>query len=135
MRSLKDLNTMDKFCLFNGMEVLSAASGVARTRLVVKPHHLNGLGIVHGGAVFTLGDLAFAAAANCGADAVVSTNTTISFVKAAGEGELLAEAREIARSKKLVTYEIRVSSAAGDLVAVMLGTGYIRGKPAQVDQQ
>ena len=62
----------------------------------------------------------------------VSINATISFTRAVSEGVLFADAREITRSKKLVTYEVRVTSEAGEILAVFLGTGYIKGKPVKV---
>ena len=129
MKTAGNLTTRDKFCHFNGMEVVFAEKGLARARMEIKPHHLNGLDIVHGGAVFTLADLAFAAATNCGDEAVVSTNATISFIKAASDGIIFAEVKEISRSRKLVTYESRVTNAAGELIAILLGTGYIKGNP------
>ena len=132
MRTAKDFTARDKFCQFNAMEVISVDKGRARTSMEIKPHHLNGLGIVHGGAVFTLADLAFAAASNSGEDAVVSTNASITYLKAATAGILFAEAKEIARSRKLATYDIQVTNEAGELLAVMLGTGYIKSKTVHV---
>ena len=83
---------------------------------------------MHGGAIFTLADLAFAAASNCHDEAVVSISATMSFSKACTEGVLTAEAEEVARSSKLVTYEARVKDAAGDIIAVFQGIGYIKNK-------
>ena len=60
MKTAKDFTLLDKFCRFNGMEVISVEKGFARTKMEVRPQHLNGLGTVHSGAIFTLADLAFA---------------------------------------------------------------------------
>jgi acyl-CoA thioesterase len=124
--SAKEFSLRDKFGTFNGMEVIAAQLGKARARMEVKPQHHNGLGTVHGGAVFTLADLAFAAAANVGEEAVVSINATMSFSKACSDGVLFADAVEVARSSKLVTYEAKVTNEAGEIIAVFQGVGYIK---------
>jgi acyl-CoA thioesterase len=127
----KEFTERDKFGLYNGMEVVSVEKGRARTRMDIAPHHKNGLGTVHGGAIFTLADLAFAAASNSGDDPVTSINATMAFSKAATEGVLLAEAWEVSRSSRLVTYEARVTNPDGEIIAVFQGTGYIMKKPSK----
>ena len=47
-----------------GMELLSVEPGRARIRMAVKPLHLNGHGICHGGFIFTLADTTFAFSCN-----------------------------------------------------------------------
>jgi acyl-CoA thioesterase len=124
----KEFTERDKFGLYNGMEVVSVEKGRAKTRMEVKPHHKNGIGTVHGGAIFTLADLAFAAASNSAEDTVTSISATMAFTKAATEGVLFAEAWEVSRSTKLVTYEARVSNPDGEIIAVFQGLGYIKRK-------
>lgn len=128
MLNPKEFTERDKFGLYNGMEVVSVVNGRAKTRMEVKPHHKNGIGTVHGGAIFTLADLAFAAASNSGEDTVTSISATMAFNKAATEGVLSAEAWEVSRSTKLVTYEARVTNSAGEIIAVFQGLGYIKRK-------
>jgi acyl-CoA thioesterase len=124
----KEFTERDKFGLYNEMEVVSVEKGRAKTRMEVKPHHKNGIGTVHGGAIFTLADLAFAAASNSAEDTVTSISATMAFIKAATEGVLLAEAWEVSRSTKLVTYEARVMNSDGEIIAVFQGLGYIKRK-------
>ncbi|MBF0484909.1 MAG: PaaI family thioesterase [Candidatus Omnitrophica bacterium] len=126
MSKARDFSLRDKFATYNSMEVVEVAQGFARARLDVKPQHHNGLGTVHGGVLFTLADLAFAAASNFGEDTVVGINASMSFFKAASQGVLLAEAREVTRSAKLVAYEAKVTNDSGDIIAVFQGTGYIK---------
>ena len=54
----------DKFALLAGVELLETGNGYAKARMEIKPEHLNGGGVCQGGAIFTLADLAFAAATN-----------------------------------------------------------------------
>jgi len=124
----KEFTERDKFGLYNGMEVISVEKGRAKTRMEIKAHHKNGIGTVHGGAIFTLADLAFAAASNSADDIVTSISATMAFTKAATEGVLFAEAWEVSRSTKLVTYEARVTNASNEIIAAFQGLGYIKRK-------
>lgn len=58
------LNKEDRFCAYNGIRLTEIREGYAEAELTVTEHSLNGLGIVQGGALFTLCDLAFAGASN-----------------------------------------------------------------------
>ena len=82
------------------------------------------MNIVHGGAIFTLADLVFAAASNSHGNVAVAINVTISYLKAAAGGTLTAEAREVSRNRKLATYSIRIRDDSGDLVASFQGMVY-----------
>ena len=54
----------DRFAVNAGVELLKTRSGYAKARMMITPEHLNGGGVCQGGAIFTLADLAFAAATN-----------------------------------------------------------------------
>lgn len=41
----------DKFAQYNGIRLLEAADGHAKSAMRITPNHLNGLGMVHGGAI------------------------------------------------------------------------------------
>ncbi len=115
----------DRFCMETvGIELLEIGPGHARARLGIRPEHLNGLGIIQGGAIFTLADLALAAASNSHGTAAVLVNANISYVKGISSGVLYAEAREESLHSKLATYSIRVTDEAGDLIASMQATVY-----------
>ena len=115
----------DKFAEYNGIVLLEAADGHARSSMKVTPSHLNGLGIVHGGAVFSLADFAFAAASNSRGNVAVAINVSISYMKSASAGAtLFADAREVTINPKLGTYTIDVTDEAGELIAVFQGMVY-----------
>jgi acyl-CoA thioesterase len=79
----------DKFALHTGIELLEVKSGTAKVRMEVKPFHINGVGLVHGGALFTLADFAFAAAANSHKEVAVAINASISYLKGIKTGTKL----------------------------------------------
>jgi acyl-CoA thioesterase len=93
----------------------------------VKPFHLNGVGLVHGGALFTLADFAFAAAANSHEEVAVAINASISYLKGIKTGTLYAEAEEISNSRKISVYSIKVTDEAGQLIAMFHGMAYKKG--------
>ncbi len=114
----------DHFAKHVGIELLTVTPGCATARLQIQPHHLNGVDIVQGGAIFTLADLAFAAAANSHGPVAVAINVNITFIKAARSGTLLAEAREAGLNPKLGTYIVEVKDESGAVVALFQGLAY-----------
>jgi acyl-CoA thioesterase len=128
----KDMFEKDFFAKHAGIELLSISPGSASARLRVQPYHLNGVGIVQGGAIFTLADLAFAAAANSHAVVAVAVNISITFMKAVSSGTLLAEAREVALNPKLGTYTVEVKDENGHVIALFQGLAYRKsGAPSK----
>ncbi|WP_106831700.1 PaaI family thioesterase [Parabacteroides pacaensis] len=114
----------DKFALFSGVELLEVRKGYAKARMEIQPMHLNGGGVCQGGAIFTLADLAFAAAVNSHALLTLSIQTNINFFQAESRGYLYAEAIEVLDKKRLSACEVKVTNEKGDLVATISGTGY-----------
>lgn len=112
-----------------GIEVVDVGPGHATTRLILRPELHNNLAIAHGGAIFALADVAFAAASNSHGTVAVGANVSIAYLAAASTGILTAEAVEVSRGRKLATYTIRVSDEAGTLVAALQATAYRKGDP------
>jgi acyl-CoA thioesterase len=129
LESLIPLFENDHFAATCGIRLVELRPGFAKMVLGIDDRHLNRVGTVHGGAIFTLADSASGAASKTGGKATVSVDTNISFVKAAKAGTLYAEATEVARSRKLSTCTVRVTDDAGELVALFQGTAYIKDKP------
>ena len=51
-------------------------------------------------------------------------NVSISYLKAIREGVLYAEAKEVSKNPKLATYQVQVTDAGGDIVAMFQGMVY-----------
>jgi len=129
MRSRSRWPAADRFAASAGIELVEVAEGRARARLTVEDRHLNAAGVVQGGAIFTLADLAFAAASNSHGVVALATSADIRFVKAVRTGALLAEAREEAVSRRLSTCIVRVTDESGALVALFTGTAFRKDDP------
>ncbi len=129
MKTLPEFLHGDQFVKLCGIELVSVEPGHAVTRMTVQPQHFNAIGIVQGGAIFTLADYAFAAASNSHGTVAVGINVSISYLKSAATGVLTAEAREVSRNAKLASYTVEVTDAAGALVAIFQGLVYRKNQP------
>lgn len=114
----------DKFAKYCGINLIEVDVGWAKTSMKIEPHHMNGAKTVHGGAIFTLADFAFAVASNSHGLLAMGINTNVSFVKAATTGTLYAEASEQSINPKLASYSVLVTDDAGDTVAIFQGMVY-----------
>jgi len=124
----------DRFAELVGIELLEVSEGRAKARLVIQEHHLNTISTVHGGTIFALADLAFAAASNSYGTVAVGINVSISYVKAATGGVLTAEARETSLNPRLATYTVDVKDEQGDIVAIFQGMVYRKKDPLPYEQ-
>jgi len=114
----------DYFARHTGIELHEVSQGKAKVSMEIKPFHFNGARTVHGGAIFTLADFAFAVASNSHGTLAMGINTSISFVKAATKGTLYAEALEQSRNKKLASYLVTVTDDEKEVVAIFQGMVY-----------
>lgn len=105
-----------------GIEVTAAAPGAAVTTLTVAEHHCNGLGVCHGGFIFTLADTAMAFATNSGDNRAFATNAEIDFIEAARVGDVLtASCTRIVERGKAGVNDVVVTNQADTTIAVFRG--------------
>jgi acyl-CoA thioesterase len=123
-KALNFFRQNDQFARHCGIELLDGRPGWAKARMEVQPFHLNGAKTVHGGAIFTLADFAFAVAANTQGQLALAISANTSFVKAAYSGTLYAEAQELSINRKLGTYEVRITDQDQQLIAQFHGTAF-----------
>ena len=110
-----------------GMQLLACEPGRATMRMVVKPLHLNGHQICHGGFIFTLADSTFAFACNSRNHNTVANGCSIEFLRPAHEGDVLtAEGVEQNLAGRNGIYDIRVNNQKSQAVALF------RGKSTQI---
>ncbi len=96
-----------------GIEVLEWDGGRARLRWVPGPDHRNIVGVVHGGALFSLADSGLEVASNSWGRVCVSVSIDALFHSPARDGEaLIADARERSRSRRVGGYLIDVVAEA-----------------------
>lgn len=109
----------DRFAGSAGVVLLEVRAGYAKAKLEINDGHLNAGMRTQGGAVFTLADLALAAAANSHGTLTFSLSSNITFLRASGTGDVLyAEARERYIGRSTGCYQVDVTNQNGDLIAV-----------------
>ncbi len=122
---LKEFFKRDRYALRSEIELAEVGDGTARTRMRIGEGHLNGVNTAQGGAIFTLADLAFAAACNSHGTVAVAVNVNISFLKPAFAGDTLtASAREVSCSRRLSNVTVEVTNQKGELVSLFQGMAF-----------
>ena len=122
--TLFDFFKNDRFASMAGVELMEISEGYAKARMLITPEHLNGGGVCQGGALFTLADLAFAAAVNSHLVLTFSTSSNITFFQSVAQGYVYAEAREIVNHPRLPYAEVKITDEDGRLIAVFTSSGY-----------
>ena len=118
----EDMLAGDKASTGLGIEVVEALPGRAVATLRIADHHCNGLGVCHGGFIFTLADTAMAFATNAGGDRAFATNAEIDFVEAARPGDVLtATCQTIVQRGRAGISDATVTNQRGDTIAVFRG--------------
>ena len=118
----------DRFAQLLGIEIVEVKIGYALLKLRIEEKHLNGIGMVQGGALFTLADYAFGVAANADGSTAVGINANISYFKTPKGKIIYAEAMEENTNKKICGYKVRIKDEDGSLVASFTGLGYRKYK-------
>ena len=115
----------DAFARYIGAELVEITPQKAVCELELQPHHLNGVGLVQGGVLFTLGDLALAALANEAGGTSVTLNGSIDFLKAVSTGTLRAEAVPIKLGRTVSLFQVDVyEKATHKLLATFRGSSF-----------
>lgn len=109
----------DAYANWLGAVIEAIEPGYSRVSLVVTESMLNFHGMTHGGLIFSLGDIAFAAASNSHGQTALALNVATSFFRATGVGDhLVAEAKEVHLGGSTALYEIVVTeNSSQQLVA------------------
>lgn len=122
MDSLSKRLNDDPFARFLGVSIDRVDPGYASCSLIIKEHMFNFLGVVHGGLIFCLADVAFSAAGNADHLPSYALDVSGSFLKTAKLGDVIrAEATRIHTSKRIGVYRMQVFHN-DDLLATFNGT-------------
>jgi acyl-CoA thioesterase len=84
----------------------------------------------HGGALFALIDETFETASQTHGTIAVALNVNVTYVSAPETGvRLRAEAREVSRTKKTASYDIKVTAQNEQIIAICQALAFCTGKP------
>lgn len=103
------------------VEEIGLVEGRTRLRMEVGPEHMNNFGVVHGGAICTLLDIAMGTAGrNHAGGPVMTLDMQVSFLSP-GRGVLFGEGRVLRGGRSVIFSEAEVRDEAGELVAKSSG--------------
>ncbi len=114
----------DRFALENGVVIDEIGDGSSVCSLILTDRCRNAEGRVMGGAVFTLADLAFAAAANNRHRPTVTQQVSINYLSDARGGKLTARAACRKDGRTSCVYNIDVTDDLGRDIAQFVVTGF-----------
>lgn len=114
-----------------GVEIVEAGPAYALCRVTVTELHLNAMGGVMGGVMFTLADMAFAVAANsetleAGTLHWVSMDSHVVFLSNTRNDTITATARCVRQGRNACVYTITLSDGDGKQLALVTTTGLKR---------
>ena len=130
----KIIEEKDRVLKLFGMEILSLKEGESVVRMKVGDGHLMAAGYCHGGAIFSLADVAFALACNSHGTLALALDMSISFLRSVKPGAVLtARCRERYLGKSTGCYEIEVLNDGGELVSFLKATAFRKNVPVPTD--
>jgi uncharacterized protein (TIGR00369 family) len=102
-----------------GCRLIKAEGGISIVEIDVQKHHLNGLGILHGGVHASLLDntMGLAAMSLVQSPEVVTTTLHVHFTAPLSEGKIAAEAQVVHRTTRTITVQGRIVNGEGRLGA------------------
>ena len=131
-RILNFLNENDHFAKENGMVITRLEEGASEAVLTASERHFNGMGIIMGGALFTLSDFAFAAAIHTFGFCAVGMNTSTAFLKP-GRGvpgaKFTARAKLVSKTRRTGVFDVNVYDEDNRLLTHSIMTGFITDTP------
>lgn len=119
----------DKFATeVTGVVIDEAEPERAVCSLKVEDRHLNEMGTVMGGAIFTLADFTFGVAANIGQSPTVTLTMSITYMGVCRGKRLISRAVCEKKGRTICVYSIHIEDELGTKVAVLNCTGFIKEK-------
>ena len=117
-----------------GIQIDQVEKGVCSLTMKVTSSLVNAAGVVHGGAVFALADIACAIAANSHNNISLTVNGNINFLMGAKQGDiLLAQTKEVSLGNTMATYQVEVRRSSDNaLSAVFMGTVFRKKDPVSL---
>ncbi len=129
---IHELARGDPFSRALGIELEEIGPGYARVSLRLSHQHMNFLGLVHGGVIFSLADAGFAAASNSYGTRAVALHVSVDYLRPPRPGSRLeAEVRKGAQAGKMGHYLMEVRDDSGETVARLSGWAYHTKRPLE----
>lgn len=122
--NLEKMLNSDKFSKNMNIEVVESSQGNATVKMTISENNLNLYGIVHGGALFTLADVASAATAFTFNDAYVTMDSYLNFIQPGSGDYLIAKAKSLYKGPETVVVDVVILNDQEELIAKGVYTMY-----------
>ena len=113
----KMIQEKNAFALYNHMELESADDSCVVMRLEIHETSKNPLGIVHGGAMYTMADCAAGIVINTDGRRHVTQGSSMHYLKNRTEGVIRASGRVVHRGKATSLVHVEITDETGALLA------------------
>ena len=124
LEEARDYFAADRFAAENGVTLDDIREGGSECSMALTARHRNAEGGVMGGAIFTLIDLAFAAAANNVHRPTVAQQVSMNFLRGSRGSRLVARASCRKDGRSSCVYSVDVTDDLGRDIAQAVVTGF-----------
>ena len=107
-----------------GIVIDKVSTNYSKCHIDLDERHLAAGGHVMGGVLFTLGDFAFAVAANTPDKLTMTSNACINYLTQPKDKKVVAECICLKNGRTTCYYETRITDGLGNLVAVFSANGF-----------
>ena len=116
----------EPFAIQMGIELKELGLGYSMVEMAYDPATMDNIySRAHGGAIFALIDGAFETASQTYGTIAVALNVNVTYAASPEPGtRLRAEAREVSKTKRTASYDIRVSDINGNMIAICQALAY-----------
>jgi len=122
----------DRFATNAGIVIDSVTLEEVQCSMPITQEHLNAGGMVQGGAIFTLADLAFAVHSNLRlflgekTGITVGQSNSISFLATPKGERLIARSACLSSGRNVSVYRVEIRDDLGNFIAEMCGNGFTK---------
>ncbi|MCL2150859.1 MAG: PaaI family thioesterase [Coriobacteriia bacterium] len=109
-----------------GASIVRAERGHAVCEMILADRHVNAMGNIMGGVIFSLADFALAVSCNIGETSTVAISNNIRYISKVRGSKLIAESNVDKTGQAIGFYTVVVRDELGTLVAIMDATCYRR---------
>jgi len=130
-KAIFDAVEKEPLALTLGIRLVELDSGYSLVEMKYNPLKMDNIySMTHGGAVYALIDEAFETAGQTHGTIAVALNVNVTYAASPAKGIMLkAEAKEVCKTRKTASYDIKVTEDNGKLIATCQALAYRTGKP------
>lgn len=124
IEEVREFFAKDNFAKFTGAVIEEIGDKYCRCSMKIEDRHLNALGAVQGGVMFTLADFTFAVASNWQKHGTVTLASSISYYSPVKGTSLICEAKCVKDGHTACFYDVVMTDDLGTKVASVAVNGY-----------